>query len=170
MQAMLTSIVRMAISVMSPIAQLTLAVSLPVLPLWICLGILRYVDSCPDDYTILHLTFVSCLQDDWFMPTTDLVNIYTEMNSTGQGPLVEPEWINACAIIFYAGLSPSHGLFSSDLSKGVSVSLASVTSSTLSSPPLSAAFFGIIISIFLSEELMTMRPGQASCGTVLLIG
>jgi hypothetical protein len=40
---------------------------------------------------------------DWFMPTNDLVNIYTEMNATGQGPLVEPEWINACAIIFYAG-------------------------------------------------------------------
>lgn len=40
------------------------------------------------------------------MPTTDLVNIYAEMNATGQGPLVEPEWINACAIIFYAGLMP----------------------------------------------------------------
>lgn len=37
------------------------------------------------------------------MPTTDLVNIYAEMNATGQGPLVEPEWINACAVIFYAG-------------------------------------------------------------------
>lgn len=52
---------------------------------------------------IVDLFSIYLCKDDWFMPTTDLVNIYAEMNSTGQGPLVEPEWINACAIIFYAG-------------------------------------------------------------------
>ena len=39
----------------------------------------------------------------WFVPTTDLVNIYAIMNASGQGPLVESQWINECAVIFYAG-------------------------------------------------------------------
>mmetsp|Transcript_2491 Transcript_2491/g.3823 ORF Transcript_2491/g.3823 Transcript_2491/m.3823 type:complete len:644 (+) Transcript_2491:52-1983(+) len=42
-------------------------------------------------------------QKDWYLPTEDLVNIYATMNASGEGPLVEPEWINACGVIFYAG-------------------------------------------------------------------
>jgi hypothetical protein len=37
------------------------------------------------------------------MPTDDLVNIYANMNALGEGPLVEPQWINECAVLFYAG-------------------------------------------------------------------
>lgn len=41
--------------------------------------------------------------DNWFMPTSDLVNIYAALNASGEGPLVEPQWINECAVLFYAG-------------------------------------------------------------------
>lgn len=39
----------------------------------------------------------------WYIPTDDLVAIYAMLNASGEGPLVEPEWINECAVIFYAG-------------------------------------------------------------------
>lgn len=42
-------------------------------------------------------------EEKWYIPTSDLVNIYAAMNETGDGPLVEPQWINECAVIFYAG-------------------------------------------------------------------
>lgn len=41
--------------------------------------------------------------EKWFVPTEDLVNIYAAMNATGDGPLVEAQWINECAVLFYAG-------------------------------------------------------------------
>jgi hypothetical protein len=56
--------------------------------------------------------------------------------------------------------SPTHS------SKGVLESRGSGTSSTLSSPPLSAVCSGIIISISLWGASMTMLHGQASCGIV----
>ena len=37
-------------------------------------------------------------QKSWFIPTTDLVNIYALVNVT-----VQPAWINQCALLFYAG-------------------------------------------------------------------
>ena len=42
-------------------------------------------------------------EKDWFVPTEDLVNIYAALNATGDGPLVEAQWINECAVLFYAG-------------------------------------------------------------------
>lgn len=42
-------------------------------------------------------------EESWFVPTEDLVNIYAAMNATGDGPLVEGQWINECAVLFYAG-------------------------------------------------------------------
>ena len=42
-------------------------------------------------------------EEHWFMPTEDLVNIYANLNASGEGPLVEPQWINECAVLFYAG-------------------------------------------------------------------
>ena len=39
----------------------------------------------------------------WFVPTEDLVNIYASLNASGEGPLVEAQWINECAVLFYAG-------------------------------------------------------------------
>lgn len=51
--------------------------------------------------SLLNLTWYP--QKPWYIPTEDLVNIYALMNASGEGPLVEPEWINECAVIFYAG-------------------------------------------------------------------
>lgn len=41
--------------------------------------------------------------DTWYVPVDDLVNIYALLNASGEGPLVEPEWIEECGVIFYIG-------------------------------------------------------------------
>lgn len=43
------------------------------------------------------------LQREWYLPVEDLVNIYAALNASAQGPLVEPEWIRRCGVVFYAG-------------------------------------------------------------------
>jgi hypothetical protein len=44
-------------------------------------------------------------EETWYIPVDDLVNIYALLNSTGDGPLVKPQWIEECAIVFYVGMS-----------------------------------------------------------------
>ena len=50
---------------------------------------------------MLNLTWYP--EGKWYIPTNDLVEIYAMLNASGNGPLVEPQWINECAVIFYAG-------------------------------------------------------------------
>ena len=43
--------------------------------------------------------YLNMLQGKWFIPTTDLVNIYAML-----GISVQESWITECAVIFYAGV------------------------------------------------------------------
>ena len=50
------------------------------------------------EFVAPYILNISWYPTQWYIPTTDLVNIYASM-----GTVVQPEWINECAVLFYVG-------------------------------------------------------------------
>jgi hypothetical protein len=66
---------------------------------FICLYNITYYLFILNFSNILYILYTCCEnKGKWFIPTTDLVNIYASLDIA-----VQPEWIHECAVIFYAG-------------------------------------------------------------------